>query len=102
MEIRKTQYGMLFILMVGLLFLFIHPVYASDELYLTGIVKDIDHNAKKVVVDVKSSSCHGIRTFTLDDASKLDDFVNQKIDFSIDSSTCKRGEVYKMFPSGRK
>jgi hypothetical protein len=102
MEIRKTQYGVLFILTVALLILYIHPVYAADELYLTGIVKSIDRNTRTVVVDVQSSSCHGIREFVVDAPAALDDFVGKRIDFSIDSSTCKRGEVYKMFPGGRK
>jgi len=101
MEIRETQYGVLLILAVALLILFIHPVYASDELFLTGIVKRVDLNKKTVVVDVRSQSCHGIREFTVDDASQLDDFVDQRIDFSIDSSTCEPGGVYKMFPGGR-
>jgi hypothetical protein len=104
MEIRKTHYGVLFILAVVFLVLYVLPVhaYAGDELFLTGIVKEIDHTTRTVLVDVKSSSCHGLRKFTVDDASQLDDFVNEKIDFSIDSSTCKSGEVYKMFPGGRK
>ncbi len=103
MEIRKTQYGVLFILTVALLILYVHPVYASDELYLTGIVKSVDHNTRTVVVDVQSSSCHGLREFVLDEpAALLDDFVGKKIDFSIDSSTCESGKVYKMFPGGRK
>lgn len=102
MEIRKTQYGVLFILTVALLILFIHPLYAGDELYLTGIVKSVDHNTKIVVVDVQSASCHGVRKFTADYPSELDESVGKIINFSIDSSTCKDNEVYKMFPGGRK
>jgi hypothetical protein len=103
MVIRKTQYRAVFIILaVALFILNVHSLYAADELYLTGIVKDIDHATRIVVVDVKSSSCHGIRKFSVDDASKLDDFVNERIDFSIDSSTCKSDEVYKMFIGGRK
>lgn len=103
MEIRKTQYGVLFLLTAALLILSIHPVYAADELYLTGIVKSIDHNTRTVVVDVQSSSCHGTREFVLDEpAALLEPFVGKKIDFTIDSSTCESGKVYKMFPEGRK
>lgn len=104
MEIKKTQqYGMFFILMVASLFLFIHPLYASDELYLTGIVKSIDHNTNIVVVDVKSASCRGLREFILDGpAALLDPLVGNKIDFTIDSSTCESGTKYKMFLGGRK
>ncbi len=103
MEIRKTQYGVLFILTVALLILFIHPLYAGDELYLTGIVKSVDHNTKIVVVDVQSASCHGVRKFVLDEpAILLEDFIGKIINFSIDSSTCESGKVYTMFPDGRK
>lgn len=101
MEMRKTRYWPLFILTASFVIMYIHPVYAKDELFLTGIIKSIDHNTKTVVVDVQSSSCHGTRTLVVDNPSALDDFINKKIDFSIDSSICKYGEVYKMFPGGR-
>lgn len=102
MEVRNTRYGALFGATVAMLFMFVLSVHAADELYLTGIVKSIDHNTRTVVVDVQSSSCHGMREFIVDYPSALDDFVNKRIDFSIDSSTCKSGEVYKMLLGGRK
>jgi hypothetical protein len=101
MEIRKTCSWTLFITIIALLILYFNPAYAADELFLTGIIKSIDNNTKTVVVDVQSSSCHGIRTFVVNDPDALYDLINKKIDFSIDSSNCKRGEVYKMFPGGR-
>ncbi len=101
MEMRKKRYWSLFILTASFVIMYIHPVYAADELFLTGIIKSIDHNTRTVVADVKSSSCHGTRTFAVDNPSALDDFINKKIDFSIDSSICKYGEIYKMFPGGR-
>jgi hypothetical protein len=103
METGKSHYGVVLVLLaVALLILIIHPVYAGDELYLTGIVKSVDRNTGTVVVDVQSSSCHGTREFTVDEPSLLVDSVGKRIDFSIDSSICKKGEVYKMFPGGRK
>lgn len=103
MDIRKTQYGVLFILTVALLILYVHPLYAGDELYLTGTVKSVDRNTRKVVVDVQSTSCHGPREFTVDEPSiLLDDFIGKIINFSIDSSTCESGKVYTMFLEGRK
>jgi hypothetical protein len=66
---------------------------------LTGIVKRIDFKTKTVTVDVKSSSCHGFRTFAVDNVSEFEDFVDQKINFFIDSTTCKKkDEIYKMLP----
>lgn len=102
MEVRNTRYGALFSATVAMLFMFVLSVHAADELYLTGIVKSTVHNTRTVVVDVQSSSCHGPREFTVDEPYGLDDFVDKKIDFSIDSSTCESGKVYKMFPGGRK
>ncbi len=80
----------------------IHSSYAADELYLTGIVKSIDHANKTVVVDVQSVSCRGGREFTVDHPYQLDEFLGAIISFSIDSSTCADGKVYKLFPGGRR
>ena len=103
MAIRKAQCGVLiFVLTLLSPILSLHPGYASDELYLTGVVKSVDHASATVVVEVLSSSCRGTREFTVDEPDMLDDFIGKKIDFSIDSSTCESGKVYKMFPDGRK
>ena len=103
MAARTTQRVVLIIILFFVSsVLSIHPGYASDELYLTGVVKSVDHASATVVVEVLSSSCRGTREFTVDELSALDDFLGKKIDFSIDSSTCESGKVYKMFPDGRK
>lgn len=87
--------------MVGLIILSIQPVYAEDELYLSGIVKDVDRNTKTVFVDVKSSSCHGMRKFVVDEPAAYEDLVNERISFVIDSSVCRGDEVYKVLSIGR-
>jgi hypothetical protein len=92
----------LILLLSALLFLHIHPAYAGDELFLTGFVKSVDHAARTVTVDVQSSNCHGTREFTVDEPYVFDDLIGKRIDFSIDSSTCESGKVYKMFLGGRK
>ena len=102
MDRGTMQYRVLVILFaVVLLVSCVLPVYASDELFLSGFVKRVDHEKKIVVVDVTSQACHGLRQFTVDDPAKLDDAVGKRIDFPIDSSICKGDNVYKMFPGER-
>lgn len=98
MEIKKTRYGLVCVFAIGFLILLTHSVHAADELFLSGVVKDIDYTARAVLVDVKSSSCKGIRRFAIPYPSQLDGLVGKRIDFFIDSSTCKRDETYTMFP----
>jgi hypothetical protein len=71
---------------------------ADENLRLSGIIKSINHESKTVIVDVKSSSCRGIKSFISDNSSELDDFVNQKVVFFIDSTYCKKNEEYKILP----
>ncbi len=75
------------------------PVYAVDELYLTGVVKNINPITGIVYVDVTSDSCRGMRIFRADDLGKLGNYVNQAISFYIDSSTCGDNNVHMILVS---
>lgn len=70
----------------------------TDELHLVGILKNMDPKKQIVTVDVKSSSCKGIRIFSVDNLLQLEDLLDQKISFYIDSNICKKDTVYKMLP----
>ena len=94
MLIKQVLY--LFLLLSAFLFLQVRSASAADELFLTGIVKNVDSNTRTVLVDVKSASCHGIRKFAIDNVSEFEDYINEKLDFFIDSSTCRRDEVYRI------
>ncbi len=96
MTTKKMRHLIVFILLVGLVVLFTTVVYAEDELSLTGIVKSLNNKTRTAIIDVKSSSCRGLRTFTVDNPDVFQDLVDQKIIFSIDSSTCKRNETYRI------
>ena len=96
MNIKKIRYLIVFVLFIGFVVLFANTLYAVDELSLTGIVKSLDIKTKTVIIDVKSSSCRGLRTFTVDNTADFQDLVLQKITFSIDSSICKRSETYRI------
>jgi hypothetical protein len=74
----------------------IHSVQAVDELYLTGIVRNVYLKSGLAVVDVKSQSCPGVRQFTFDSTVNMEGIEGKKISFSIDSSVCKIGGVYKI------
>jgi len=86
----------LFLLLSAFLFLQARSVSAADELFLTGIVKSVDSDTKTVVVDVKSANCHGLTKFSIDNVAEFEDYINEKIDFFIYSSTCRRGEIYRI------
>jgi hypothetical protein len=74
-----------------------YQVFGTDELFMTGIVKGIDHKTGIVTVEVRSETCRGIRHFKLGDASTIDDTQQgKKISFTIDSPTCTGKGVYKM------
>jgi hypothetical protein len=97
MQIRKILCSVfLSIFTITLLVLNIGPAYAADELFLRGVVKSVDIVKKTVTIDVKSSSCRGTRIFTIEKPLEVEDLVGERIDFSIDSSTCKSDEVYSM------
>jgi len=96
MTIKKMRYLIVLILLVGFVVSFANTVYAVDELSLTGIVKSVNSKARTVIINVKSTSCLGLRTFTVDNVDDFQDLVDQKITFSIDSSICKRNETYRI------
>jgi hypothetical protein len=82
--------------MITLLVLNLDPVNAADELFLWGVVKSVDVVKKTVMIDVTSSSCRGARIFTVEKPLEAEALEGERIDFSIDSSTCRRDEVYSM------
>jgi hypothetical protein len=103
---KKKRCWMLLIWVVAFFVLCIHSSEAVDELYLTGILRTVDANSGIVVVDVMSQSCPGLRRFKLDKITDLEGLEGKKISFSIDSSVCRRDEVYKItavtqMPGGR-
>lgn len=72
-----------------------NKVMAEDELYLCGIVKDVDSRSGTVTVDVKSSGCRGIRTFKLSSSINIASFkVDEKRCFFIDSNICEANKTY--------
>ncbi len=78
-----------------------HDAYA-DRLYQTGVVKSFSPGI--VVVDVKSRSCRGTWTFTVDKGVDLSGFVGKQLNFLIDSPSCLKGRSYKLIlpQKGRK
>jgi hypothetical protein len=103
MQGRNRMLALPFILIVALMIMPNQLVCAAeDDLYLTGIVKDVDHLRKTVSIDVASSSCQGMKKFVVDDVDVFEGLVNARINFFIDSSVCKGDEVYKVLSVGRK
>jgi len=92
---RKKKFLPALILFLAFSVLNISPVYAGDELYLTGILKSVNVNAGTIVVDVKSQSCPGLRTFSVGNVSGLQGLKGKKFSFRINSSSCKGNTVYK-------
>ena len=95
MKKKKKRWALL-ISILAFSVLSIHSVQAVDELYLTGIVRNVYLKSGLAVVDVKSQSCPGVRQFTFDNTVDMEGLEGKKISFSIDSSVCKIGGVYKI------
>lgn len=94
---KTKNYYVCFFLLFIFVALNIHSAYGVDELFLTGVVNRVDNKSKTVVVDVKSESCLGIRSFTVDYSSTLSsNLIGKEISFKIDSSTCKGDTIYKI------
>lgn len=69
--------------------------YADDELYLCGIVRQIDIANGTAVIDVTSENCPGSREFkTTANADLSPNDVDVRKCFFIDSDSCKSGYVY--------
>ncbi len=98
-EMKKKYFLITFVLTILLIasFLNIYPVIASDELFLVGIVKNIDYITGIVTVDIKTESCKGIRNFKALDLAEIEGLKDKKISFFIDSSICQNGKIYKMY-----
>lgn len=97
MKREKEKY--LIFLIFTLLFIIICsicPVYSEDELFLTGIVKEVDFKKGVVTIEVLSQICSGIKTFQTEDIEKLSDSEGKKITFFINTSTCIPNEIYTM------
>jgi hypothetical protein len=92
---RMKRYWILSMLVAACL-LSTHAVNAEDELLVTGIVQASDVNAGTVIVDVKSDSCRGFRTFRGEDVSAFEGLKGSRISFFINSSVCKGDKVYSM------
>ena len=98
----KSKSFPLFFFLVFFLTLFLYwflmgsPAEAVDELNLTGVLQNIDARSHTAFVQVKSKNCSGLRRFSIDDLSNLEGLEGKKIIFSINSSVCRAGEIYKI------
>ncbi|MEW6570480.1 MAG: hypothetical protein AB1390_04820, partial [Nitrospirota bacterium] len=76
----KKKYLTVFISILMLIIL-IQSVHATDDLFLTGIVRSIDSHSGIVTVDVKSEGCSGVRSFRFEDVSAFAYRIDKKISF---------------------
>jgi len=75
--------------------LFCTQALAVDELYLCGVVQEINLQTAQVTVDIASSSCRGVRTFKLPATKdRLSFNVTDRKCFFINSDSCKAGYTY--------
>jgi len=104
MNIKRTIFALALAILVLSAFETIPLANASDELFLSGVVRSIDSLSSTVTVDVKSQGCKGVRNFEADDVSVFEHRLGKTVSFFIDSSTCRDGEVYTIiktaFPKG--
>ena len=76
--------------------LFCTQAVAVDELYLCGIVKEVNTIDALVTIDVASKSCGGLQKFKLSAATKgrTSFTVGNRKCFFINSNSCKAGYLY--------
>lgn len=68
-------------------------VFAVDELYLCGVVKEVNANVRMVRVHVISEGCVGEKTFKVTRSQQLDKFVvGEDICFMIDMNKCPQNQ----------
>jgi|PlaIllAssembly_1097288.scaffolds.fasta_scaffold1217012_1 hypothetical protein len=101
MEMKRMTGWVLVAALLGSLVFYVQPLYAKDELHLTGKVTSIDLKTNTVMIDVQTVGCRGLRTFAVRDAADMEDFIGKKIDFFIDSAVCDAGAVYAILPQWR-
>jgi len=64
---------------------------ADDELYLCGVVKEVNTEKKVVVVQVISEGCAGEKSFKVAHNQRIDRFVaGKEACFMIDVNTCPK------------
>ncbi|MGB9712757.1 MAG: hypothetical protein ACP5J5_05280 [Dissulfurimicrobium sp.] len=74
-----------------------YEALAKDELFLCGVVKNVNIKTGMVTVDVKSGSCPGVRQFQLIAPQAASLFiVGEKKCFPIDSSHCNDNIIHKI------
>lgn len=75
--------------------LFCKQAFAVDELYLCGVVQEVNLQAAQVTVDIASANCRGIKTFKLPATTDKTSFnmAGRKC-FFINSNSCKMGYTY--------
>lgn len=84
-------------ILLGIICLYQTIAYGNDDLYICGIVKNIDFEKSTVIIDVTSESCPGPMKFKLPATNILHlDDVDQRICFYIDSNGCKSGYIYNI------
>jgi len=70
---------------------------AEDELYLCGIIKDINQKNETIIIDVQSKSCHGLRKFKLHTLKEMQSVnTDERKCFFIDSNRCNVGFIYNI------
>lgn len=78
-------------------FLYSIPALAVDEPLLCGVVQEVNQREGIVVIDVTSESCRGPKEFKLPPAKTKGNVslnVGDRKCFSINSNSCKAGNIY--------
>jgi len=98
---RPNGSGFFTVICMGIVLLLLtvsgRPALAAldyDQLQVTGVITSVNAVTGLVTVDVTSSSCQGIRTFKADKIEKLQEYVDQRVSFFIESDKCEVKEVY--------
>lgn len=69
--------------------------FAEDELYLCGVVKEVDVQNNTISVDVTSKFCRGLKTFKVSNKLDITSFREDESKcFFVEENSCKPNTIY--------
>ena len=79
---------------ISLCLIFCTSAFAGDELYLCGVVKEVNTQKSTVRIQVTSESCRGEKIFKVVKVQQLNRFsVGESRCFSINAASCRGQQI---------
>ncbi len=72
------------------------PLFAEDELWLSGKVLTYDNKTGRIEIEVTTESCPGKRVFKTTPGLLRDALVGKEVHFGVDTIRCEPGKTYRI------